>query len=635
MRISSYSFLAVLLASAAAVCSAQTTRIEKPDADHPGILKPEIDKIDPPNWWVGLPSPMLLVHGQCLKDAQFTVSGKTVKLTRTQVSANGHWAFLWLDTRSAEPQMLEITAGNHQGHATRSFLLAERSHDPHAHSGFSTADVLYLIMPDRFARGASTSEAPDENRAAPRGWHGGNLAGIEEHLGYLQQLGVTALWMTPINSNGAMPDSYHGYAATDLYAADSHFGTLAGYQQLSAALHRRGMKLVIDMVPNHIGLQHPWVKDPPASDWLHGSVAHHLQIDSDFHSLLDPHAPRQAWLDTTTGWFADSMPDLNQENPLVEKYLIQNTLWWVETANLDGIRFDTFPYVGRAFWSDLDATLNSVYPHLTTVGEIFDRDPRITSFFAGSLERRGADGVFDTGLYTPFDFPVCFAIRDILTEDKPMTELSEILSQDSLYPHPERLVTFIGNHDTPRFLTLAGGDLARLKLGLGLIATLRGMPVIYSGDEIGMTGGADPDNRHDFPGGFPGDARTAFTDAGRTAAEEDIFRWTTGLLAYREAHAELKTGVEQNLLADADAFAFVRSAEASGCGAGQASERLLIVVNKGAKSQAVEIPAQGTWLAGCSVFVPSAAAPGAMPRQSDGKLLIEQPAESMSIYTVR
>jgi glycosidase len=187
----------------------------------------------------------------------------------------------------------------------------------------------------------------------------------------------------------------------------------------------------------------------------------------------------------------------------------------------------------------------------------------------------------------------------------------------------------------PRFLTQAGGDPAKLKLALGLIATLRGMPLIYSGDEIGMTGGADPDNRHDFPGGFAGDPHSAFTESGRTAAEEDMFRWSSGLLAYRAAHAELKTGMEQNLFADADVFAFVRSAEISGCSAHHASERLLIVVNKGPKNETVSIPTEQTVLAGCSVFVPSAAAPGVMPRQSEGKLQLDQPAESMSIYAVR
>lgn len=613
-------FLAGFLACAAAFCSAQA---------------PTIDKIDPPNWWAAMPSPMLLVHGSGLAHAQFAVQGSGVTLTRTQPSANGHWAFLWLDTASAAPQTLEITARNQQGEAHRTYSLAERSHDAHAHSGFSSADALYLLMPDRFAQGASASDPPGDNRSAPRGWHGGNLAGIEQHLDYLQQLGVTALWTTPVASNAAMPDAYHGYAATDLYAVDPHFGTLAEYQHLSAALHARGMKLVIDLVPNHMGVESPWVSDPPAPEWLHGSLAQHRHAAHNFKEFLDPTAPQAAWIDITTGWFTNAMPDLNQENPLVARYLIQNALWWVETADLDGIRLDTFPYVGRAFWNDFDATLHSVYPHLTTVGEVFDGNPKITSFFAGGVARKGPDGTFDTGLYTPFDFPVCFAIRNVLTKGKPMTELKGMLDQDSLYPHPERLATFIGNHDMPRFLTEDGGSTARLKLALGLLVTLRGMPVIYSGDEIGMAGGADPDNRQDFPGGFPGDAHSAFTASSRTATQEDVFRWTSGLLAYRAAHAELQTGIEQNLFADEDTLAFVRAADASGCGPQGSHERLLIVVNKAATSRVVTLTEKDTALAGCTRFDAAPAATGPEAQIVNGTVRIAEPANSMSVYAVR
>lgn len=596
---------------------------------------PRIDKIDPPNWFTGLPDPMLLVHGENLGEARFSVDGKGVVLTRTQTSANGHWTFLWLRTAAAAPQTLWVTARNADGQARRAFALAARNSDPNAHRGFSSADAMYLIMTDRFADGHPNADPPGDNRAAPRGWHGGDFAGIEEHLDYLKQLGVTTVWTTPVVSNGAMPKSYHGYAATDLYAVDPHFGTLADYQRLSAALHARGMKLVIDLVPNHVGVEHPWVKDPPAPDWFHGTLAHHSQAQSDFYQLIDPHAPLRAWQAIVDGWFTDGMPDLNQENPLVARYLIQNALWWVETANLDGIRLDTFPYVSRTYWHEFHAVLHSVYPHLTTVGEIFNRDPEITSFFAGGVTCSGADGRVDTGLYTPFDFPVYFALRDVLAHDQPMTELNAVLRRDALYPHPERLVTFIGNHDTTRFITEDGGSVPRLKLALGLVLTLRGMPQIYSGDEIAMPGGRDPDDRRDFPGGFPGDSHDAFTEAGRTAEENDVFRWTSGLLAFRAAHGELKTGIEQNLFADADAFAFVRAADGAGCAAHGATERLLIVVNKGAKSKAVDLPTDGTALAGCTRFNASAAATGPAPQLDNGKLRIEVPAESMTVYAVR
>jgi len=596
---------------------------------------PNIDKIDPPNWWAGLPDPMLLVHGENLKQAHFTVAGKGVAILHSQASDNGHWAFLWLQTKSSAPQTLWITASNDKGQSRRSYVLVERSHQPDGHRGFSSADVLYLIMTDRFADGNPANEPPGDDRAAARGWHGGDLAGIEQHLDYLKQLGVTAVWTTPVASNDAMPVAYHGYAATDLYAVDKHFGTLADYQHLSAALHARGMKLVIDLVPNHIGVAHPWVKDPPAPDWLHGTLEHHCAVQTDFYQLVDPHAPPQAWRNIIDGWFTDEMPDLNQENPLVAHYLIQNALWWVETANLDGIRLDTFPYVDRAFWHDFHATLHSVYPHLTTVGEIFNGDPEVTSYFAGGAVHNG----IDTGLDTPFDFPVYFALRDVLVHDKPMTELATVLRQDALYPHPERLIAFIGNHDTSRFLTDAGGSVPRLKLALGLLATLRGMPQLYSGDEIGMTGGPDPDNRHDFPGGFPGDARSAFTQAGRTATEQSIFAWTSGMLALRASHPALETGLEQDLFAGDNVFAFVRTSEAGSCSSSHSidpsKERLLIIVNKAERSESLELPMEGTALAGCTEFQAMAPATGTAPVAGSGALHIEEPAESITVYEVR
>jgi glycosidase len=592
---------------------------------------PAIDKIDPPGWFAGLPDPMLLVHGQGLQKAQFAVQGERVKLVRTQASANGHWAFLWIETGSATAQTLQVTAVNDRGQAQKPFTLAERSHDSSAHRGFSSADVLYLIMTDRFADGNQANDPPGDDRAAPRGWHGGNFAGIEQHLDYLQQLGVTTLWTTPVASNGNMPESYHGYAATDLYAVDSHFGTLNDYRRLSDALHARGMKLVIDLVPNHLGVQHPWVLDPPAPEWFHGTLDNHRPAAHNFYQLVDPHAPIHAWSDITDGWFTDAMPDLNQENPMVSRYLIQNALWWVETANLDGIRLDTFPYVGRAFWHEFHAALHGAYPHLTTVGEIFHRDPEVTSFFAGEVTREG----IDTGLDTPFDFPIYFKLRDVLVHGQPMSELAKVLRQDSLYPHPERLVTFIGNHDTTRFFTDVNGSVTTLKLALGLVITLRGMPQIYSGDEIGMTGEKDPDNRHDFPGGFVGDPHNAFTKAGRSAKEEELFAWTSGLLSLRSAHPVLQTGMEQNLFADQDVFVFVRSPDGTGCAADHSTERIMIVVNKAQRSRVLQIAVNQTALDGCTMFLPLQTASGVARSESNGELHVEERAESMAIFAVR
>jgi neopullulanase len=625
------SALLVVAWIACTACHAQAPSPGKPSIDKPRIDKPRIDKIDPPNWWTSLPDPMLLVHGENLANAHFTVSGKGVKLLKTQPSANGHWAFLWLATRTAQAQTLSIIASDGKATARSSFALSRRTQNPAAHSGFSSSDALYLIMTDRFADGEASNNAPDNQRALPRGWHGGDFAGIEKHIDYLKSLGVTAVWTTPVASNGAMPESYHGYAATDLYATDQHFGTLQQYRQLSDALHAQGLKLIIDLVPNHLGVEHPWVLDPPAPDWFHGTLAHHHGAQFDFLKLVDPHAPRAAWQYITDGWFTDAMPDLNQENPLVSRYLIQNAIWWVEAANLDGIRLDTFPYVNRAFWHDFHAALHQAFPHLTTVGEVYDANAEVTSFFAGGAEHRG----IDTGLDTPFDFPVYFTLRDVLTHGKPMTALSDVLRQDALYPHPERLVPFIGNHDTTRFITDANGSIPKLKLALGILTTLRGMPQIYSGDEIGMSGGADPDDRHDFPGGFNGDSHSAFTPEGRSPKEQEVFAWTSNLLALRSAHQALKIGMEQNLFADEDSLAYVRTLAPTGCSAASTADRLLIVINKSAHNKAIDLSTEDTALASCTQYHPEAPADRGTVMATGTKLHIDQPAESIIIFSVR
>lgn len=591
---------------------------------------PRIEKIDPPGWYTALPDPMLLIKGENLTGATFQARGEAVRITRTQISDNGHWAFVWLSTINAQPQTIAIEAHTPGGDAAKDFVLTRRQYGRTLHSGFSSNDVLYLIMTDRFADGNPANDQPGYDRAAPRGWHGGDFAGIEKHLDYLQQLGVTAVWTTPVASNAGMSDSYHGYAATDLYAVDSHFGTLADYRRLSDALHQRGMKLVIDLVPNHIGVQHPWVTDPPAPNWLHGTLQDHRHAQGDFHLFLDPHASKEALKDLTEGWFTDSMPDLNQENPLVRQYLIQNALWWVEFANLDGIRLDTFPYIDRAFWHDFHATLHETYPNLTTVGEVFDRDPEVTSFFAGGRKRGG----IDTGLDTPFDFPLYFALRDALTANQSMISVANVLQQDTRYPHPERLVTFIGNHDTSRFITDAGGSLPKLKLAMGLLLTLRGMPQIYSGDEIAMSGGNDPDNRHDFPGGFPGDKHNAFVASGRTPTEQDAFAWTSHLLALRKQQEPLRAGMEENLAADDNVLAFVRTTTMDGCSGPNTGERLLVVMNKDENARALKFATAGTALDGCTSYRVLEPTRGAAVQVSDGSIALQEKPQTITIYAV-
>jgi neopullulanase len=317
--------------------------------------KPAINKIDPPDWFVSLPAPMLLVHGSGLAQAHFSLSADGVTLERTQYSPNGHWAFLWLKIGEAGAQTIQIKVSNDDGSESLPYQLRRRLESPEAHRGFDNSDLIYLIMTDRFADGNPSNNQPASDpegfdRAKARAWHGGDFAGIEQRLDYLQSLGVTALWTTPVYDNGAMSESYHGYSAVDLYGVDRHFGTLGEYRHLSAALHARGMKLIIDLVPNHIAVEHPWVADPPTPDWFHGTLADHrtlegagVAFDKAIYNLTDLHATPFDQTLLTESWFTKDMPDMNQENPLVAQYLIQNALWWVETAQLDAIRIDTYP----------------------------------------------------------------------------------------------------------------------------------------------------------------------------------------------------------------------------------------------------------------------------------------------------
>jgi neopullulanase len=570
---------------------------------------PVITKVDPPNWWVNLPAPMLLVHGEGLNGATVRVVAHGVTVAKQQASSNGHWLFIWLVTARASPQTIKIVVRNIAGQASRDFPISKRQISEKQFQGFSPADVMYLIMTDRFANGDASNDHPagtrEDDQSAPRGWHGGDFRGIEQHLDYLQQLGVTTVWTTPVYDNTPSPQAYHGYSATDMYAVDPHFGTLADYQHLATALHQRGMKIVLDTVPNHVGPNHPWVMDEPTPDWFHGTPAHHSAAKEDFRSIPDPHAAPLASRDVIQGWFANLLPDLNQENPLVATYLIQNAMWWIETAGLDGLRLDTFPYVGRAFWHDFHAQLHSIYPHLTTVGEIFNPDPTITSYFAGGVAQRR----IDTGLDTPFDFPMYFALRDVLVHGAPMNRLEDTLRQDRLYPHPQNLVTFFGNHDTTRFLGEKGATVDELKLAFALLATMRGMPQVYSGDEIAMQGGEDPDNRRNFPGGFRDakDAKeNAFVSAGRTPLEQETFAWASTLFIFRKQHMVLQTGEQQNIFADDSAFAFIRTPDASrGCSGDDQdakAERFLIVINKSAQPRQLSINTQETAAEGCLRF---------------------------------
>jgi len=601
-----------------------------------GSVVPCVEKVDPPNWWSGMPAPMLLLYGRNLNGAKITVQGEGAEVTKTRISNNGHYAVVSLSETPTAPQTVEIRVASSGGSVSFPFELQAPKPASSAFQGFSARDSMYLIMTDRFADGDPANDGMDHaaQRSKPRGWHGGDLRGVTAHLDYLKDLGITTVWITPVYANEGEPDSYHGYGATDLYKVDPHYGSLNDLRVLADGLHRRGMKLVLDMVPNHIGPMSPWVKDEPEPDWFHGTLAKHDAAKGEFSPLVDPHAPWRDQKDILEGWFADVLPDMNQENPDVSRYLIQNTIWWVEEAGADGIRIDTFPYVGRPFWHDYHDALHAIFPRLTSVGEAFNPNPLITSAFAGGVTRSDLNGQVDTGLWTPFDFPTYFALRDVMLKGAPMEALVKVWGQDSLYPHPERLVPFLGNHDTARFMSMPGATAAQMKLAFAVLLTMRGMPQIYSGDEIAMTGSDDPDNRHDFPGGFPGDAQNAFTNEGRTAAQREMHDWVAELLHFRNSEPVFAEGGQQDLAHDATSLVYLRARDLTkGCG-GDDGDRVLVAVNNADHDAALEIDTAETALAGCTLFTPEVETP-APAVLSAGRLTLKLAPKQAAIYQVR
>ena len=603
----------------------------------------KVMKVEPPNWWVGFtPELMLLLSGQDLEATKVSCNLPTLHVARTQASAGGSYLFVWLKIGAATrpgTAVCRITAP--KGATSFELPLSSRAPALGNFQGLSPDDVIYLIMPDRFANGDPSNDQPADapgshDRSKPRAYHGGDLRGVQNHLAYLKDLGVTTLWLTPVVKNGAAQD-YHGYGAVDLYTVDPHLGSLKDYQNLMAAAHKEKMKIFFDAVPNHVGPLHPWAANPPLPDWFHGTKQHHLDsfsplkgtfygepggqaaTNDPFESLIDLHAP--AWMkqNLTEGWFFGILPDMNTENPVVKEYLLQNSLWWAEISGLDGYRVDTFPYVGRKFWAYWHAGLRRIYPNLTTIGEVFHPDPSVTSFFVGGVRRY--DGI-DSGLWTLFDFPMFFTLRDVLLRNAPVGRIADVLRHDWLYQRPEMLVPFFANHDVPRLASAEGSSPAKLKMAFGLTLTLRGIPEIYYGDEIGMPGGGDPDNRRDFPGGWPEDKNNAFTQAGRTREQQEIFSYVQELLRIRREHAALRGGQLWHLASDESAYVFLRESE---------EERVVVAFNNSDRARELQIPLGGTPMQ--IAATPSLLFGGAKAELAGTELRISMSAQSLSIFS--
>ncbi len=531
---------------------------------------PVIEKVEPPNWWAGhsIGTVRVLVRGANLNGATVGTSGHSVKATNIRVNEAGDYLFFDLSIGKVasfprrdgnQRQLLDISVRTPNGRTSFPFEVLAPIKAGKTQT-ITNDDVIYLIMTDRFADGdQSNNTGVDRNN--PRAWHGGDFRGIVSKLDYLKELGITAIWLTPWYDN---PDeanqcdkpwcpntNYHGYHAIDYYGVENHFGSMADLQTLVREAHKKGIKVVQDQVANHVGIQHPWGRRPPLPNWF----SPYSQNSFNNSVLLSPNASQSERDNLLKGWFNELLPDLNQNEPEVSRYLIQNALWWVGMTGIDGIRQDTIQYMPRTFIRDWSTAILKQYPKIYMVGEVFEEDSAQTAFFQGG--RVGWDGV-DTNLPSVFDFKLWRTSQEVFTGKKPARALRDVLKYDGLYSNVNNLTTLTNNHDTDRFMSLPGATLEGAMMHMAFILSIRGIPQIYYGEEIGMTGGHDPDNRKDFPGGFANDMRNAFIKEGRTADEQRLFNSTQNWLSIRKLRGSVREGRTIDLYFDNETYVFAR-----------------------------------------------------------------------------
>ncbi len=572
---------------------------------------PTVLKVEPPSWWAGhtINPVRLLVRGTNMHGARVKATRSETSTSSVVINPAGTYLFVSVQINAAAqpgnyPLQLETSAGK----TVIPFRLNAPFDTATNFQGITTDDVIYLIMPDRFSNGDTSNDAPAgsppeaNDRKNSRAFHGGDLRGIINRLPYLKELGVTALWLNPWYDNPndvtrcdkpwCPNTNYHGYHAIDYYAVEDHFGDLQTLRELVEKAHRLGIKVIQDQVANHVGIQHAWSTDAPLDNWYHGTPARHTQTPFRGDLLLSPNAAASERRLTLDGWFNDHLPDMNQEEPEVARYEIQNALWWVGVTGLDGIRQDTIQYMPRSFIRDLSQALHRQYPKMWMVGEVFDRDPAHTAFFMGG--RTGWDGI-DTDLDSVFDFALWQASLDVFSGKKPVRHLRDTLKYDAGYTNAARLTTMLNNHDVKRTVSIEGMTLEGAMLHTALLLSVRGIPQLYYGDEIAMEGGEDPDNRRDFPGGFPNDARNAFSKAGRSAVEQRMYEWTRDWITLRREHRAIRHGHTIDLVYTDDVYAFARRSH---------DETILIIINRAATPQKMTIPAALLDAADTSQLIP-------------------------------
>lgn len=555
-------------------------------------VKPLLDRIEPAFWWSGFKNPelQLLVHGQQISLTKPVINYTGVQLESYITVENPNYLFINLRLSSGvQPGTFPIQFMlNGKIVQSYDYELKAREKGSSDRIGFNSSDVLYLIMPDRFANGDPSNDMLAEmadklNRSDQYGRHGGDIKGMLNHLDYVADQGYTAIWLNPVLENDMPQASYHGYATTDFYRVDRRYGTNEEYRQLGIAAKKKGIKLIMDMIFNHCGTSHWWMNDMPMKDWING-YPDYVITNHRKSTTQDPYVAKVDRDMFTDGWFVPSMPDLNNRNPYLAKYLIQNSIWWIEYVGLDGIRMDTYPYPDMNMMAEWTYEVMKEYPNFNIVGEEWNTNPVQVAYWQKGKENRNGYVSYMPSL---MDFPLQDAIVRGFSEkegwSEGMTRLYDILALDFIYPDPQNLVIFAGNHDTERIYTALGENSAKYKMAMAYLLTARGIPQVYYGDEILMTGRKSEGDgmlRKDFPGGWEGDKTNGFTGEGMTAQQIDMQKYFQKLITWRKNKTVIHHGTTLHYLPREGVYVYFRS---------YANESVMVVLNNNSIEKSLNI----------------------------------------------
>lgn len=533
-------------------------------------LSAQIEHLEPPFWWAGMKDTMvqLMVHGKDISGTTVALDYEGVETGKLFTTDNPNYLFINLKlSPEVKPGIFPISFMKEgETIATYEYELKERMNGSAGRKGFGNSDVMYLVMPDRFANGEPSNDEingmPDKlDRRNNLGRHGGDIQGIIDHLDYLDDMGFTAIWLNPVLENNQKRGSYHGYAATDFYQVDRRFGSNEDYKRLSELAGEKGIKMIMDMIFNHCGSEHWWMYDMPAEDWIN----HYPDFVPTTHQRtvnMDPHVSEYDYRGMVDGWFVKTMPDLNQRNPFMANYLIQNSIWWIEYIGLAGIRMDTYPYPDKYMMAEWNRRVLKEYPYFNIVGEEWSMDPAIVSYWQkGKINSDGYDGF----LPSLMDFPLQNALSQALNEEEGRNggfhNLYNVLALDFLYPDPDNLVIFPDNHDMSRFFMQVGMDIDLYKLGIACILTTRGIPQIFYGSEILMThteSNSHGDIRKDFPGGWTGDKINAVSGEGLSAESKEMKEFFKTILTWRKEKTVIHNGKLMHFVPENGVYAYCR-----------------------------------------------------------------------------